>query len=73
MEEYKIKFSICSIINNYEEYSEMKESFIRNGFSEDVCEYMIADNTIANNFDAYSAINRFLKKTNGEFIITKAK
>lgn len=47
----------------------MKESFVRNGFSEDVCEYMIADNTTANNFDAYSAINKFLKKSTGEFII----
>ena len=47
----------------------MKESFINNGFNEDDCEYLIADNCNTNNFDAYTAINKFLKTGTGQFII----
>lgn len=65
---YSRLFSICSIINNVDEYSLMKQSFMDKGFDADV-EYLVADNRSGNNFDAYTAINRFLAEASGEFII----
>jgi len=50
------------------EYQLMKVSFLDNGFAEN-CEYLIADNSLKNNFDAYAAIRRFLQEALGEYII----
>lgn len=61
-------FSICSIITSDEEYQEMKQSFETCGFTGD-CEYIIADNTRENNFDAYQAINRFIREAKGQYLL----
>jgi hypothetical protein len=65
---YARLFSICTIVNSWEEYRLMKESFTNNGFSEN-CEYLVADNTDKNNFDAYAAIRRFLAEAQGQYIM----
>lgn len=64
----KFHFSICSIVANPEEYQLMKDSFVAKGFTDD-CEYIIADNSAGNQFDAYQAIARFIKTANGRYII----
>jgi len=61
-------FSICAIITDAEEYEEMKQSFEECGFTKD-CEYLVADNTKQNQFDAYVAINRFLREAKGQYIM----
>jgi hypothetical protein len=65
---YSFEFSICTIVNNQEEYQEMKQSFRQCGF-EDECEYLVADNTVENKFDAYQAIAAFMKQASGRFLI----
>jgi hypothetical protein len=64
----EFRFSVCTIVTSMEEFGEMKTSFEKAGFEHD-CEYIIADNTNGNQFDAYHAINRFLKEAKGEFIL----
>lgn len=66
--EFAKQFSICCIVNNQMEYAEMQQTFLQNGFG-DTCEYLIADNTKGNQFDAYEAINHFIKKAIGKYII----
>lgn len=61
-------FSICTIVNNMQEYILMKQSFEQCGFTEE-CEYIIADNCAENNFDAYVAIKRFILQAAGKYII----
>jgi|SRR6218665_1042338 len=63
-----LQYSICTLVTDEEEYTQMKQSFEHCGFSEE-CEYLIADNTKENRFDAYTAINRFLRQAKGEYII----
>lgn len=65
---YEKVFSVCTIVNNNDEYALMKESFINNSFTDDT-EYLIADNTGKNIFDAYTAIRRFLQDARGQYII----
>ncbi len=65
---YPLKYSICTIVNDLAEYEIMKNSFIEKGFTHD-CEYIIADNSNGNVFDAYEAISRFLKVGKGEFLV----
>lgn len=62
------QFSVCTIVNDADEYALMQQTFIQNGFDAD-CEYLIADNTKGNQFDAYEAINHFIKKAIGKYII----
>jgi hypothetical protein len=61
-------FSICTIVNDTQEYDLMKSVFIEKGFNKQ-CEYIIADNCLQNEFDAYQAISQFIKISKGEYII----
>lgn len=61
-------FSICSIITDEDEYNVMKQSFENCGFI-DGCEYIIADNTQGNAFDAYQAVNRFIREAIGKYLV----
>jgi hypothetical protein len=62
------EFSICTIVNNMDEYNIMQQSFEAKGFLNN-CEYIIADNTNTNNYNAYEAISLFLKRAQGRFLI----
>ncbi|RYG34272.1 MAG: hypothetical protein EOO01_32425 [Chitinophagaceae bacterium] len=61
-------FSICTIVTRFDEYEEMKRSFEQCGFTGS-CEYIVADNSRQNQFDAFTAINQFLREAKGEYII----
>jgi len=63
-----IEFSICTLVTDHEEYKLMRSSFETRGF-DIACEYIIADNSNGNEFDAYQAISAFLKKAKGKFIV----
>ena len=62
------EFSLCTISNKPGEYEEMKKSFELCGFNAN-CEYLLADNSKGNLFNAYEAIRRFLSESNAEYII----
>lgn len=47
----------------------MVASFIKAGFNESDCEFIYSDNSINNEFEAFSGINRFLREAQGEFVI----
>lgn len=65
---YPFLFSICTIVNNREEYHEMKQSFEQCGFSEG-CEYLMVDNTNGNTLDAYQGIAAFMKQAQGQYLV----
>jgi hypothetical protein len=66
---YEYEYSICTLVTRKAEYEEMLDSFLNKGFDEKSCEYIYADNTKANEFDAFSAINLFLNRAQGKYII----
>ncbi|MEE1884301.1 hypothetical protein [Pedobacter flavus] len=68
-EAYLFDFSICTLVTRKEEYNEMLNSFIEKGFNSANCEFLYADNADQNNFDAFTAINLFLRKAQGKYII----
>ncbi|MEO6582992.1 MAG: hypothetical protein ABIO05_01635 [Ferruginibacter sp.] len=65
---YAKEFSICTLVNNPGEYELMKESFIKNGFTEH-CEFLIADNISRNNFNPYQALRRFMQEATGRYLV----
>ncbi len=61
-------YSICTIVTSLDEYAVMKKSFEDCRFT-DGCEYIIADNTQGNSFDAYHAISRFMRESRGKYLV----
>lgn len=66
---FRFQYSICTLVTDQIQYQEMMESFTKGGFHSNECEFLFADNTRTNEFDAYSAINRFLQEARGKYII----
>lgn len=64
-----IKFSICTLVSNFEQYNEMRKSFSCNGFLDEDCEFLFVNNRFSNKLDAYEAINLFLSIAQGRYII----
>jgi len=67
-ENNEIDYSICTIVNDMNEYHLMKDSFESSGFTGN-CEYLVADNSQQNIYDAYHAIGLFLKHATGKYIV----
>lgn len=64
---YQLKYSICTLVTDLVEYEEMKNSFLQNGFND--CEFLIADNSKGNQFNAYQAIRKFYTTAQGQYLI----
>ena len=64
-----IKYSICTLMSNPEEYAEMMQSFINAGFETSFCEYLYIDNSQQNKYDAYAGLNKFLTLAKGTYIV----
>jgi hypothetical protein len=63
------EFSVCTLVNNLQEYSQMQSSFIKAGFTKEVCEYLYIDNSKVNKYEAFAGLNRFLQEARGKYII----
>ncbi|GAA3977135.1 hypothetical protein [Mucilaginibacter dorajii] len=66
---YTYQYSVCTLVTRKQEYLEMLNSFIEAGFTTDICEYLVVDNSETNKMDAYQGINSFLQKAGGKYII----
>ncbi len=63
------EYSICTLVTDLEEYTEMVVSFQAAGFDQEHCEFLYADNSRANKYDAYQALNKFIAQATGKYII----
>ncbi len=64
-----VRYSICTIVNDRAVYDAEIAQFRARGFSTADCEYLFADNTVTNRYDAYEAYNLFLGEARGRYII----
>jgi hypothetical protein len=62
-------YSFCSLVTDIAEYDAMVAAFESRGFTSADCEFLYADNTASNRFDAFSAYNRFLVEARGRHIV----
>lgn len=65
---YAFRYAVCTIVNSWDEYAEMRTSFESAGFVDDT-EYLVADNSKGNVYDAYQAIAGFFRQANSTFLI----
>ena len=64
-----IRFSICTLVTDHREYSEMVESFRQGGFGGADCEFLYLDNSAGNTFGAFAGYNLFLARASGDYLI----
>lgn len=64
-----ITFSVCSIVNDLDQYRRMLESFEQAGFVQDNSEFLYVDNTNANSLDCYAGLNRLINQSVGRYIV----
>ncbi len=62
-------FHICTIANKLDMYKNMKESFIKAGFTEDKCRYSLFDNSKTNIYEPYSVLKIIQSDTIEPYII----
>ena len=65
----RIKYSVCTLVTQHDQYQEMLDSFRAAGFTSSNSEFLYVDNSKANKHDGYSATNRFLHLARGDYII----
>ncbi len=63
------KYSVCTLLTDWEEYNQMLASFAEAGFNQHNCEFLYLDNSNNNAYDAFQGINLFLRQARGDFII----
>lgn len=66
---YNYRYSVCTLVTRKAEYQVMLDTFIQAGFTKDICEFLIIDNSEVNRMDAYQGINSFLQSAKGQYII----
>lgn len=64
----KLKYSICTLVTDLEEYQKMKNSFHELGFDDNNSEFIYVDNK-NNKYDAYEGINKLINCSSGRYII----
>lgn len=63
------RFSICTLVTRWEEYSNAARLFRRGGFDQNTTEYLVVDNSRGNAADAFIALNEFLQAAGGDYVI----
>ncbi len=69
MNQYKISFSICTLVKNKDNYSRLLESLKKNNFINDYDVILSIDNSFQNQHDCYSAIRKFVENATNEYIV----
>jgi hypothetical protein len=62
-------FTIGTLVNDVENYRQMRQSFIARGFLADECEYLAVDNTGSEQTSAYEGLTRILAAARGRYVV----
>ena len=65
----RVRYSVCTLVTDPEEYAVMVQSYQKAGFTDDLCEFLFVDNSKRNKYDAFTGLNLLLSKASGQFII----
>lgn len=62
-------YTIGTLVTDWTHYKAMTDTFISNGFGTHDCEYLVVDNTGADQTSAYEGLNRILNQARGQYVI----
>ncbi|NJL12972.1 MAG: hypothetical protein HC913_08235 [Microscillaceae bacterium] len=63
------RYSICTLVTNWDEYERMWTSFVAKGFTADKAEFLYIDNREKNQYEAFAGLNALLHKARGEYVV----
>jgi hypothetical protein len=66
---HKRVFSVCCLVTDVGQYTHLREQMARQGFNDDLCEFLVCDNSEANRFSAYEGIRLFLREAKGRYVL----
>jgi len=62
-------FSVCTLVTNPADYTDMVESFVSRGFTPENSQFLYLDNTANNVWDAFNGIRCFLAIATGKYVV----
>lgn len=65
----RVRFSVCTLVRNEENYARLLASFEAHGFTRDNTQFIAIDNRETNNLDGYSALRAVLPELDGEYVL----
>lgn len=69
MGSWKKSLSICTMVNDWGRYRNMRLAWARMGFGGGECEFLVCDNVDKNHMDGYKAVRRCLQSAKGKYVI----
>lgn len=63
------RFSVCTLVTDWEQYRTMLGTFRLGGFTAPDTEFLYLDNSVGNYFDGYSGLNLFLNTARGHYVV----
>jgi hypothetical protein len=66
---YRHVFAICTLVTDIAEYDRCRATFAKNGFNPDNSEFLWIDNTQRNEFDGYSGITEFVRRSSAKYVV----
>jgi hypothetical protein len=67
--EWPKTFSVCCLVSDWLAYKKARTAYSERGFSSDLCEFLVADNTQGNEFSAFEAVRCFMREARGRYVI----
>ena len=64
-----MKYTIGTLVTDWDQFQQMRDSFLKAGFSTTDCEFITIDNTQGTLMDAFSGNNHILKEAHGQYVI----
>lgn len=62
-------FSVCCLVNDWEQYAVHRQALRAHGFDDQFCEFLVCDNAGSNKFSAFEAVRRFVQEASGKYVI----
>lgn len=64
-----MRFTIGTIVNDWDQYKGMVQSFLAAGFGQNDCQYIAVNNCSANQYDMFSGGNHILSQAVGDYVL----
>ena len=64
-----MKYTIGTLVTDWDQFKEMRESFLKAGFTTQDCEFITVDNSGTNTMDAFKGNNYILSQAHGQYVI----
>jgi hypothetical protein len=62
-------FSVCCMVNDWSQYEAMRAAWAGQGYTEELCEFLVCDNAGNQALSAFDAVRAFLREASGRYLL----